>query len=184
MLKFSFSTIFGVYFKSMAKNIKKEKLIALVETISRPGTAAVVELIRNSNFASKFGGASHHRYRGGLVDHSLEVYEYMKEKANGLDIPEESLIVCSIFHDLGKLRGHYNHQFESVAILEECGFQLNEEEKLAITTHHEMDGAFRTGSLQSLLKKSDVKSTGADARKNGSNLSLKEIALMIYGEMS
>lgn len=167
----------------MAQNNKLETLIRLVETISRPGTSDVVELLKNSNFSTKYGGASHHRYRGGLVDHSLEVYEHMKEKAAGLDIPDESIIICSIFHDLGKLHGHHNHQLESVAILEKCGFHLTDQERLAISTHHDMDGALNLGSLQSLLKRSDVKSTGDWRGKNGSKNSMMSLVLGIFGEI-
>ena len=152
--------------KPMKGKSKKDRLIDLVESLSRPGTHAVVELIKNSNFASKFGGASHHRYRGGLVDHSLEVYEHMKEKATGLDIPEESIIICSLFHDLGKLNGHKGHPAGSLAILDQCGFELTPEERQAIATHHKIDGALDMDSLQSLLKRSDMLSTGEWQKKH------------------
>lgn len=144
----------------MAKKSNKEILLDLLRTLSRPGTDAVVEYISKSNFALKHGGESHHKYRGGLVDHSLEVYRNMKEKAAGLNIPEESIIICSIFHDLGKLKGQHDHPAYSVEILEQCGFELKDEERLAISTHHTIKGAGDLESLQSLLKRSDMLSTG------------------------
>ena len=75
----------------MKSKVKKDRIIELVESPSRPSSDAVAAYIKNSNFASKFGGVGHHRYRGGLVDHSLEIYEHMKEKASGLNVSEESL---------------------------------------------------------------------------------------------
>ena len=57
-----------------------ERIIKLVESLSRPGTAEVVKYLKSSNFNIVHGGDSHHKYRGGLIDHSLEVYENMKEK--------------------------------------------------------------------------------------------------------
>lgn len=144
----------------MKERNNKERIIELVESLTRPGTQAVVAFIKNSNFALKYGGGSHHKYRGGLIDHSLEVYENMKMKAFGLDIPEESIIICSIFHDLGKVKGLKSHPSKSLAILDQCGFELTEEERQAIATHHHFDGAFKMESLQSILKRSDMKSTG------------------------
>ena len=166
----------------------KEKLIALVESLSRPGAKEVAELIRNSRFASVYGGASHHKYHGSLVDHSLEVYENMKAKAAGLDIDEESIIICSIFHDLGKLRGQKKHPSHSLAILDECGFMLTKEERMAIATHHRSEGFLKLHSLQSLLKRSDMLSTGEwkeSHRKNNTTLSkrIKNSALKLISKL-
>ena len=144
----------------MKRKVKEDRIIELVESLRRPGANAVAAYIKDSKFASKFGGASHHRYRGGLVDHSLEVYEHMKEKASGLNIPEESIIICSIFHDLGKLNTQKGHPSESLAILDKCGFQLTDDEREAIASHHNYDGIFQMDTLKSILRRSDMQSTG------------------------
>ena len=77
-----------------------KRIIDLVKTLNRPGMEAVVDYIENSNYATARCHA-HHCYKGGLADHSIEVYEHMKrEHAN--DMPEESIIICSLFHDICK----------------------------------------------------------------------------------
>ena len=167
---------------------KKDRIIALVESLNRTGSHEVASYIQASNFALKHGGASHHKYRGGLVDHSLEVYQNMKEKASGLNIPEDSIIICSIFHDLGKLISQDGHPSHSLAILDQCGFQLTKDERKAIATHHSFDGALDLNSLQSLLKRSDGKSTdewkkshpgSSPAKSSG-----KELVELILSEFS
>lgn len=47
----------------------------------------------------------HNAFTGGLVDHSLRVLKFARilTKSLGLDIPVKSLILCCLFHDLGKV---------------------------------------------------------------------------------
>ena len=52
-----------------------DRIIKLVETLTRPGTAEVVKYLKKGSFATREGGSTHHKYAGGLVAHSLEVYE-------------------------------------------------------------------------------------------------------------
>lgn len=163
-----------------------EKIIRLVESLNRPGTAEVVEYLKNSNFARIYGGGSHHRYNGGLVDHSLEVYENMKRKCAGTEIPEESIIICSIFHDLGKTKGMGGHAAKSVAILTKCGFELKDEERHAIENHHRVIAS--SNALYWKLHRSDMESTGDwQARHSGKNQpigkKMKKWLLHLYSKM-
>jgi putative nucleotidyltransferase with HDIG domain len=146
---------------------KMERLLGLVESLSRPGTDKVVEYIKGSNFSRKHGGSTHHKYPGGLVDHCLEVYENMKEKSKGLDISEETIIICSLFHDLGKVKAQNEHPEHSLAILDKCGFELTDEERLAIGSHHTPNAeAFNLSSVPSILKRSDMLSAGTWKSEN------------------
>lgn len=47
----------------------------------------------------------HNAFPGGLIDHSLRVLSiaHKLSKTMGWDLPKESLIVCCLFHDLGKV---------------------------------------------------------------------------------
>ena len=163
-----------------------ERIITLVESLNRPGTAEVVEYLKNSNFARIHGGGSHHRYKGGLVDHSLEVYENMKRKCTKTDIPEESIIVCSIFHDLGKTKVMKGHPAKSVAILNSCGFELKEEEIHAIENHHRP--IVTSNVLYGKLHRSDMESTGdwqaGHSRKNQPiGKKIKKLLMHLYSKM-
>lgn len=141
-----------------------ERIIKLVETLDRPGTAEVLRYLKDSNFNTIDGGASHHKYRGGLIDHSLEVYEAMKKKTEGKSIPSDSVIICSIFHDLGKTISQHKHNVKSVEILDRCGFELTEDERNAILNHHEVlpedVNILTPTTVGTYLKKSDMMSTG------------------------
>ncbi|MCD8297229.1 MAG: HD domain-containing protein [Prevotella sp.] len=90
----------------------------------------------------------HHHWRGGLAQHCLGVYEKAKEA--GADLPEDSLIICGLLHDICKTRklyydeeGNVHHQHthihghghRSIRILEQCGLKLTEDERRAIRWH-------------------------------------------------
>lgn len=139
-----------------------DRIIKLVESLNRPGTEEVVKYLKSSNFNTVHGGGSHHKYRGGLIDHSLEVYENMKEKTKKKSISPESVIICSIFHDLGKTITQSKHWVKSIEILDRCGFELTEEERQAILNHHEVliEDIVMPKNLGTYLKKSDMLSTG------------------------
>ena len=53
-----------------------ERIVAILEKINRPGMGQVIDYMRKSNYATARCN-SHHTYKGGLVDHSLEVYNLM-----------------------------------------------------------------------------------------------------------
>ena len=146
-----------------------KRIIDLVKTINRPGVDAVVEYIENSSFATARCHA-HHKNKGGLVEHVLEVYEIMKRSCSDY-IPEESIIICALFHDLGKAkrRGWYfdgEHPARSIAILERCGFELNEMEAFAIRNHHEPSVDAHTHQYRRALTKADGQSAWNWKEKN------------------
>ena len=53
-----------------------DRIIDILKTVDRSGIDQVIEFMRSSDYA-KAGCYNHHKYKGGLVDHSLEVYELM-----------------------------------------------------------------------------------------------------------
>lgn len=76
-----------------------ERIIDILKTLDRPGTDKVIEFMQENNYkGSRCYG--HHKYAGGLVDHSLEVYNHMMQNCG--ELPKDSIIVCAFFHDLGK----------------------------------------------------------------------------------
>ena len=118
--------------------------------------------MRSSDYA-KASCYNHHKYKGGLVDHSLEVYELMMSRKGRL--PVDSIIVCAFFHDLGKahksgmaFRG--SHEQRSIRILDACGFSLTDNERSAIANHHKKSSDYLTDPLRHCLSSSDMSSTG------------------------
>ena len=143
----------------------KERIISLVRSLDRPGKAAILNYLEQSNYFTCpcYG---HHKERGGLARHSLEVYEYMKRHSRG--IPPESLIVAAFFHDLGKTRASdgRGHGERSLDILKECGFELKPDERIAIGNHHKFSFDFLICRLRNILSLGDCDSTGRWKRKH------------------
>lgn len=66
------------------------RIIEILNTLDRPGTDKVIRFMRENNYAgsSCYG---HHKHEGGLVDHSLEVYDYMIARRRKLPDEKSSL---------------------------------------------------------------------------------------------
>ena len=136
------------------------RVIELLKSTNRTGTENLIDYLQKSNYATA-RCYKHHKYRGGLVDHSLEIYELMKEQHR--ELADESLIICALCHDLGKSkhRGYtfskdISHPRRSIAILDRCGFELTQQERAAILSHHHTPKT----SLHICLTSSDMISTG------------------------
>lgn len=145
-----------------------ERVVAVLKKINRPGMDKVIDYMLKSNYATARCN-SHHTYKGGLLDHSFEVYNLMMERRGG--IPEESIAICAFLHDLGKshlagynFRGH--HTKRAILILEACGLHLNDDEKFAIEQHHSTNFTYFTHPLRHCLSSSDMSSTGKWKEEN------------------
>ena len=146
-----------------------QRVIDLIKTVDRKGVENVIKYLTDSNYAMArcYG---HHKYKGGLVDHSLEVYEIMKR--DNTQFSEESIIICSLFHDLGKarLRGwnfEGEHPSRAISILARCRFELTEEETFAIRYHHRKSVDVITHPYRRALTKADMESTAVWKRNYG-----------------
>ena len=137
----------------------KDRIVAILRDIDRPGTDAVIDYLDSSNYFTR-GCYSHHKERGGLARHSLEVYEHMRAHAAGL--PAESVAVAALFHDLGKTRrpDGRGHGRRSLDILDACGYALTGDERTAIGRHHDKSLDFVTCPLRRALSLGDMDSTG------------------------
>ena len=89
---------------------KIEEFESLLLSTKREGIEDLLEFIRKSDFYTAPASTRFHScHEGGLLEHSLNVYKCLKEKENNImwaevykDIPEESLIICALLHDLCK----------------------------------------------------------------------------------
>lgn len=91
------------------------RFLDLLSSIQRPGVEELIEYLKNSDFftspaSTRFHGA----YAGGLVEHSLNVYDaisflyanLVNPESAGLALPEiseESLILVALLHDVCKV---------------------------------------------------------------------------------
>ena len=87
-----------------------KKFEELLLSTGREGIEDLLEFIRKSDFYTAPASTKYHScHEGGLLEHSLNVYECLKEKRKNpiwekalSDIPEESLIIAALLHDLTK----------------------------------------------------------------------------------
>lgn len=86
----------------------RSRFIALCATVRRPGIDDLLKwLIEESDFftapaSTRFHGA----YAGGLLQHSLNVYDELQRLLRAypeIEVPEESAVIVPLFHDLCKV---------------------------------------------------------------------------------
>lgn len=86
----------------------KERYISLLTSIKRPGVDRLIEYMEEQGFFEAPCSTQYHLAKeGGLLEHSLNVYEVMDTLARRLLKDDsakiwKSVIVCSLLHDLGK----------------------------------------------------------------------------------
>ena len=154
----------------------KERVVSLLSEVNRKGIDNLIQFVKDSNYLTTAQCYSHHKCQHGLMMHSLEVLDCMLNN-NLVGIPRESIILVALCHDLGKARlnrkkiGSGDHPQRSIAILNQCGEELTDDERDAILNHHPKGfgdwfaNAFNS-PLQMLLQIGDCKSTGTN--KSGS----------------
>jgi len=117
----------------------KAEVISLLSDVPRRGMDNVIAYLENSDYFTTHCH-HHHRYVGGLADHSLGVYREMRKMAP--DLPDDSCRVVALFHDLCTTKlegydevGYHHHGQRSVDLLDVLGLELLDEERLAISRH-------------------------------------------------
>jgi predicted HD phosphohydrolase len=121
---------------------QREEIINLLRSTKREGIETVIKFLDKSKYFFSWGSYKHHKYVGGLAEHSLEVCKIALEENNGL-CDTNSIIIASLFHDLCKVYyefpeelGYYGHGRKSALILEDyLNFKLSDEEWRAIRFH-------------------------------------------------
>ena len=83
----------------------KEQIIDLLKSTNREGMDNLIDFLEKSDFFKAPASTRFHGdHEGGLAEHSFKVYEILKEKVKiaGLDIPEETVIISALLHDICK----------------------------------------------------------------------------------
>lgn len=85
----------------------KEEFINLLRSTNRDGMEDVINFLEKSDFFTAPASSRFHgNYEGGLMEHSMKVYEILKDKVKNTCIqvttPSESLIIIALLHDICK----------------------------------------------------------------------------------
>jgi hypothetical protein len=119
----------------------------LLRATGRENVNQLLALMRDHGFY-RVRCYKHHRYQGGLAQHSLEVLLRMQRQNEGI-LPTDSIIIVALLHDLCKIDGfsHIRHHgYRSVILAtREAGLKLRPEEFQAILWH--MHGPKEKGKL-------------------------------------
>ncbi len=91
----------------------KERFEQLLSSVQRDGIDKLLDFIRRSDFYTAPASTKHHgAYEGGLLEHSLNVFDCLDKKTSGseyniwkpylVDVSADTLIIVSLLHDLCK----------------------------------------------------------------------------------
>lgn len=84
----------------------EEVILGLLGLVKRNGMEELICFLKESDYFQAPCSTKHHlAKRGGLAEHSLNVYNLLYEKVNryGINVPGESIIMCGLGHDLCKI---------------------------------------------------------------------------------
>lgn len=88
-------------------NKNKERFLSLCEKIDRNGKEDLILWLEHSDFFTAPASARYHgSHEGGLLEHSLNVYDQAKRLLSlysEISVSEESVIIAALFHDLCKV---------------------------------------------------------------------------------
>ena len=85
----------------------KEEFIDLLRSTKREGVEEIINFLEKTDFYKAPASTRYHgNYEGGLLEHSLKVYEILKEKVknSAIDInaQEDTIILVTLLHDICK----------------------------------------------------------------------------------
>lgn len=93
----------------MAKQTNIERFESLLRSTERAGMDNLMEFIRKSDFYTAPASTRYHScHEGGLLEHTLNVYDRLVSKFNDelwkekVDVGSDSLIIAALLHDLCK----------------------------------------------------------------------------------
>ncbi len=124
---------------STSGTTSKDKIIALLSDVNRKGIDKVIVYLLQSNYFTAHCH-HHHRYEGGLADHSLSVYYEMRIVAPELSDESCRIVallhdICTSHHDEYDYIAQHHHGVRSIDLLETLGLELQADESLAIRNH-------------------------------------------------
>ena len=130
----------------------KKEIIALLKSTGRENIDKVIEYMEEKGFFESPASEVHHNnFKGGLAKHSLEVYCEAVKLNEEKGMPTNSIIICSLLHDICKAdqyginnnkpvkdnkKCNKGHGRRSMFILKRtCQLPLNFDEEMTIWWH-------------------------------------------------
>ena len=141
----------------------RAKFEMILSKVNRPGLDDLkIWLMKEGFYFAPASTKFHGSREGGLLEHSLNVYEVLKNISGAVNLPleEESLILCALLHDVCKVGLYYfkdgricynsktaleGHGKRSVEILKRF-IVLKPHEEYAILMHMGVFGTFELGT--------------------------------------
>lgn len=85
----------------------KEQFFELLKSVKREGVEELLEFLEKTDFYKAPASTRFHGdYEGGLVEHSLKVYEILEHKVknniNQIKVSEDSIKIIALLHDICK----------------------------------------------------------------------------------
>ena len=85
----------------------EEKFIELLKSTKREGIDELIDFMKKTDFFTAPASTRFHgSFEKGLLEHSMKVYEILKEKVKTamipINTPEESIILIGLLHDICK----------------------------------------------------------------------------------
>ena len=85
----------------------KDEFLKLLRSTNREGIEELISFLEKTDFFEAPASTRFHGdYKGGLVEHSMKVYEIFKEKVKNanieMDIAEDTIIISALLHDVCK----------------------------------------------------------------------------------
>lgn len=85
----------------------KEQFIELLKSTNREGIEKLIEFLEKTDFFEAPASTRFHGdYKGGLLEHSMKVYEIFKEKVKNasieMNVPNDTIIISALLHDICK----------------------------------------------------------------------------------
>lgn len=86
----------------------KERYLELLNSINREGMDNLIKFLESSDFFTAPASTKFHgNYEGGLLEHSLKVYDILEEKVKNLKIDvsftDDTLKLVALLHDICKV---------------------------------------------------------------------------------
>jgi len=86
----------------------KEKFLELLKSVQREGIDDLIKFIESTDFFKAPASTRFHGdFEGGLLQHSMKVYEILKEKLKNapvqIDVSEDTVKIVALLHDICKV---------------------------------------------------------------------------------
>ena len=85
----------------------KEEFLKILRTVKREGIEDLIKFMESTDFFTAPASTRFHgNYAGGLVEHSMKVYEILVEKVKNsskkIEVSDDTLKIVALLHDICK----------------------------------------------------------------------------------